>query len=806
MSLASTCFTRTSCLLAALTACTASEPEPAPSFVPGEAPAPLAGAWVDPASADDGSFELAAFREPSLAYAPGVRWIWPGGAVDDATIVSQVAAFADAGYGMIELQTLVAGLDDADLAADARIRTVGTPSFFEHVRTLARAARERGLGFDLTLGSGWPNGGVGVPADASEQQMAWTRVDVQGPGAIDIDVPAATTPSWVNAPVAQLLTAGGLQIAGPPDPAPVLRALVAAPLLGTVDGVAALGSVVDLGTRVSAGRLRWDAPAGAHAVLALYQSRTARVVLGAAYPGTPSATGVIDHLGSEGLRWLLEAQLEPWLAALQEARPDHFFVESFELTGELPWSASLGARYLEETGRNPYLDMPFFFRAGGESKYSEALASEAHPSFASEPAELAARAREQYEQLRARSFAEHYLEPLLRAAHERNIGLRVQAHGGWGVLLDDYARADVPESESLFAGGSFDFLSLAASAAHVAGRRVVSQESFVTLNLLGPDALDQQALWALAGLAYSAGINRLVHNVSAYSYRRVDGTSWWPIANFTSQVEPGPEGAFSLAFNRAQARIGYALSRGEPRTDVAWLMNERAPWDAMVVSTGGVRTHNDESAQSRALRNAGYAYDRVSPGALASARAEAGVATIGSAHYRALFVDSGSVIEPAVMSRLEQLAREGIPIVWLGAPARRAPGLRDTAARDAQVAASWARLGPTLHRVDELEAVAPALRAAGVLPEVETSGLLGPVSVLQRETESGRLIWLFDESGLPQLLSVRVRGAHAGTRALWLDPATGAADELPASADGHALRVSLALPAARGGVLFLPRQ
>ena len=37
----------------------------------------------------------------------------------------------------------------------------------------------------------------------------------------------------------------------------------------------------------------------------------------------------------------------------------------------------------------------------------------------------------------------------------------MQAHGGFGDYLDAYAVADIPESESLFAGGDYDFLKLA---------------------------------------------------------------------------------------------------------------------------------------------------------------------------------------------------------------------------------------------------------------------------------------------------------------------------------------------------------
>ena len=53
-----------------------------------------------------------------------------------------------------------------------------------------------------------------------------------------------------------------------------------------------------------------------------------------------------------------------------------------------------------------------------------------------------------------------FLMPMKNWMDEKNITLRMQAHGGFGDYLDAYAVADIPESESLFAGGDYDFLKL----------------------------------------------------------------------------------------------------------------------------------------------------------------------------------------------------------------------------------------------------------------------------------------------------------------------------------------------------------
>ncbi len=318
--------------------------------------------------------------------------------------------------------TMLAALAESEVAADPRIRTVGDEAFLEHVRTAARAARERGMDYDLTLGSGWPSGGVGVPDDACEQQMSWTRVDVMGPASIDIAVPAASEPSWVTSPLVELFNSAGRTITGASDPAPELQAMVAAPLRDAGAEPPVVGTFVDLRERVENGRLRWEVPPGAHALFALYRSRTPHVVLSAAFPGVATAARVIDHLGAGGARWVIEHQLGLWLDTLAQDRPARLFLDSFELTGELPWSPGLARRYEERVGHAPELDMPFFFRAGGETKYTDVLTEGPMPALASEPAQWAARAREEYESTRAEAFAAEFLRPLLEAAHERGVG------------------------------------------------------------------------------------------------------------------------------------------------------------------------------------------------------------------------------------------------------------------------------------------------------------------------------------------------------------------------------------------------
>ena len=127
---------------------------------------------TDSSSIDEDAFSPAVFANPAAEFGPQTRWWWPGASVDDAGLRDQLRQFADAGYSAIEIQPFMSALTNADLAEDPRIRAVGDATFLERLRTAACTAQELGLHWDITLGSGWSTGGVGIDDDGARQLIA----------------------------------------------------------------------------------------------------------------------------------------------------------------------------------------------------------------------------------------------------------------------------------------------------------------------------------------------------------------------------------------------------------------------------------------------------------------------------------------------------------------------------------------------------------------------------------------------------------------------------------------------------------
>ena len=161
----------------------------------------------------------------------------------------------------------------------------------------------------------------------------------------------------------------------------------------------------------------------------LATNKVGHVAVGAAFPKSDGPAWVFDHLSQRGTDSFVQGFGEKMLAAASTAMPDTVFVDSFEMIGQLPWTADFLAAFEIEKGYDlsPYL--PFIFMDGGETKYGGMFDSEPSLVFENEVAE---RVREDYEDVRASLFLSQCIEPLQNFTSRNNTKLRLQAHGGYG--------------------------------------------------------------------------------------------------------------------------------------------------------------------------------------------------------------------------------------------------------------------------------------------------------------------------------------------------------------------------------------
>ncbi|MCB1615106.1 MAG: hypothetical protein KDI30_03735 [Pseudomonadales bacterium] len=447
--------------------------------------------------------------DPPIAFRPYIRWWWPGNKVDREELLKELRVLHEAGFGGVEIQTLTIGMrkDFLEQHAD-EIYRVGTSAWFDHLRPVFKEAHNLGLKVDLTLGSGWPTGGPFV-TEYPEQQLLMASADLQQ-GNARMALPKPQSPTYIR--LTNLVIDDTI---GAFDHNYSLQAVSAAEVS---EDSGALKNFIDLKAFVDGETLNWKAPGGEWKIFAFYQNASRHNVFGSAFPGAElhavnHQAYVNDHLNKAGAQEYIDKLGEPWLQALAPYKPQAFFIDSFELIAELPWSSVFRETFLQQHGYDiaPYL--PLVFRRYGESKYFDMIIPSS-PAFHTDDL-MAKRIREDYESTRARLFSESYVLPLKEWMQQNGVLLRLQAHGGYGDYLDNYQLADIPESEALFAAGSFDFLKLASSAGHVAGRKIISSESFILLTR-DFNQLQKEDYYYLAGNAYAAGINRLMYHGYAY--------------------------------------------------------------------------------------------------------------------------------------------------------------------------------------------------------------------------------------------------------------------------------------------------
>jgi len=757
---------------------------------------------------DPGIFDPAVWRTPPPEFRPHFRWWWPGGSVKENELRRELILFRDQGFGGVEIQPFAYGLAQADLISDPEIKTVGTDSFFEKVGAACRIARELGLTVDLTFGSSWSSGGPFI-RKGRERQLLISTQEVTGPSVFAGDIPPVKKPKYQG--ILELMMNAMAPFTGEAEPV----ALTAARVIDRNRVPVEIGEMVDLSDYLSGSNLSWPVPAGEWIVFAFYENETGQLVMNPAYPGEHSESVVLDHLDRTGVDELIAGFGEPMVSRLKDyigGTLKNIFVDSFELVGELPWTTGFGEKFFSSRGYNlePYL--PLLFREYGEVKWLEAVGP-SRTLFSA--GEIAGRVREDYEEVRGQLFRDEYIRPLVEWAHENGLRVRLQNHGGFEDFLEGYALVDIPESEGLYAGGSYDFLKLASSAAHTGGKRYVSSESFVAL-VEDPQGLTRDDFYLLAGRALSAGINKIIHHGFPYLYYRQDGSRWYPFAgayaptlgmSFTFSSfsdEDHPVWPDFPGLNTYIARLAYAFSRGEPRSEIAWLYPERVFPDLVATSYQGFSAGQGDSPVTAALKATGLTFDRVNRQSLTAAEAANGRLKIGAADYSALLITDLRAASPELLETVEAVARAGITVVVLGGLPLRAPGFGPAGSGDLEVAAIAERLAGEVTGVAQPDELGKVFSAAGVSSPVLTADGKVPFLFNRRVLPGGELLLLFNEGDHDLAESIKLN--VPGVKATILDPQTGRVNGEPAKKDSAGrFSLEVTLPSRRAVVIWVEK-
>src|SRR5438874_4794067 len=119
------------------------------------------------------------FKDPPDDSRIMMRWWWFGPAVQQRELERELRAMKAGGIGGVEVQPVYPlALDDPKNG----IRNLPylSDEFLDALRFAFNKAKELGLRFDLTLGSGWPYGGPQVPITEAAGALRMERIDLDG--------------------------------------------------------------------------------------------------------------------------------------------------------------------------------------------------------------------------------------------------------------------------------------------------------------------------------------------------------------------------------------------------------------------------------------------------------------------------------------------------------------------------------------------------------------------------------------------------------------------------------------------------
>jgi hypothetical protein len=324
-----------------------------------------------------------------------------------------------------------------------------------------------------------------------------------------------------------------------------------------------------------------------------------------------------------------------------------------------------------------------------------------------------------------------YVNSWVAWSHAQGFEARNQAHGAPGNLLDLYAAADIPETESYgmtmlpIPGLRSDPADVnvdpdppvnligrfASSAAHVAGRPLASSETLTWLreNYREPPAAAKPQIDRL----FTAGINHIFYHGTVYSPPDAAWPGWFFYA--ASQLNPrNPLWQDLGAMHAYVTRVQSILQAGEPDNEllIYWPFDDLADDAEGLMRQYGMHENKwlvDSAAGRLALEllAAGYAFDFISDAQLARLEVQGGTLVAPGGRYRALVVPRARRIDPATLTRMRDLSARGAQMVFAALP-EDVPGFGRLEQRRAELARLVAdpRLVAAVARPDILRALA----------------------------------------------------------------------------------------------------
>lgn len=532
---------------------------------------------------------------------PGTRWWWPGSAVDRDNLKWNLENLAGVGIKTVEITPIYGAIGNEK--NDIKYLS---PEWMQALKDVSEIASDLGMQVDMNNGTGWPFGGPTITEDIAACKAVFADTIVHGK----------------LEEIKKLIPA----VQGKDKTRARLQCVKQYPIGDSDD--------------------TWR-------VIALYTAPTMQKVKRAA----PGGEGlVVDHFDRDAVARYL-ARFDSAFAASGAPVPATFFNDSYEV-----YKANWTPKLLEEFAKRRGYRL--------EDKFPELL------GYIDDGNKVLADYRETLSDLLYENFTKQWAD----WAHSHGAQVRNQAHGSPANLLDLYAAVDIPEIEGF---GLTDFgikglrkdpdhvrpnfsdvsmLKYASSAAHVAGKPLVSSETFTWLTEHFRTSLSQMK--PDLDLMFTCGVNHAFYHGTCYSPREVA----WPGWRFYASIDMSPNNTIwrdAPALNEYIARCQSFLQKGEPDNDFLVYLPIHDLWrkrhkDGVAGLMLSFDIHSMDKKAPEFIKSIlkidslGWDCDYISDRQLANAilTVDGKIKTQGGTTYKGIVIPSGTTLTPELQQLL----------------------------------------------------------------------------------------------------------------------------------------------------------
>lgn len=599
--------------------------------------------------------DLLAWPTVTQTARPWTRWWWLGSAVDQQNLSRLLESYHAAGIGGVEI-TCIYGVR----GQEARNLDYLSEPWIAAVSHVIDESQRLNMGVDLPTGSGWRMGG---PTVSEEDADALLVLNTEA-----LETGKELQRSYVE---------------------PFPQAVVAYRHDGRIEELT--DSIDDQG------RLAWQVPEGKWTLYTVGQKWAGDAVKRAA-PGGEGRS--INPYSKRALMSFLDhfGQTMDELPALGIRAQFH---DSFEYDGN--WCNEFLAEF---AARRRYRLEDHLPALAGQGDADEV-----------------ARVKCDYRRTLSDLVLEDFIQPWVAWSHSHGMLARNQSHGSPANWLDLYATCDIPETESfgrLVGGNTNRFVfQFASSAAHVAGRPLVSSETATWLDEHFHVTLGQ--IKEVVDRLFLAGVNHVFYHGTAYSPQDAAWPGW--VFYASTQLNPqNPIWRDLPALNEYVTRCQSILQSTKPDNDILLYWPIFDVWHDPKGLRKDLQVHNANEwffdtpfgRTAAWLEKHGYTFDYISDRQLAQCRVAGGQIQTPGAAYQVVLVPGTEHMPTATLKALVNLANSGATIGFLGGLPTGPPGI----VRDDELTA-WNKLLARLNLtkdppVDELNSSKSRLQEASL--------------------------------------------------------------------------------------------